>query len=167
MTRPPRPSPHFTWEEVTVRWSGGVRTPGADLPHLTDRQAAALIRVCRLAEVIRTDVGAPVHVTSGFRHGDKLQHGDGQALDLQVRGMSPLDLIARIRRLHDAGLLPGLRQVIAEARGTGLTGPMDEGSGRWVHIAALGVAGEDWAEPTSRAWLTTSDGKAYSTWSPS
>jgi len=167
MTRLARPSPHLSWEEVTVRWPGNVRTPGADLPHLTDRTAAALVRVCRLAELIRTNVGAPIYVTSGYRHDDRLQHGDGQALDLQVRGMSPLELIARIRRLHDAGLLPGLRQVIAECRGTGLTGPMDEGSGRWVHIAVLGVAGEDWTEPTSRAWLTTTDAKSYHPWVPS
>ena len=166
MTRPARPSPHFSWAEVTIRYPGGVRTPGADLPRLTATAARALQRVCIVAEVIRTDVGEPVHVTSGYRHGDSKQHGAGQALDIQVRGLSPLQLIARIHRLHAAGLLPGLRQVIAEARGTGLDGPMAEGSVRWVHIAVLGVPGEGWTAPASSMWLQTANGSDYDVWRP-
>lgn len=164
MTRPDRPAPNFTWAEVTARWINGVSVPGRDLPRLTDRPAAALVRVCTLAEVIRADLGEPLWVTSGYRHGDTRQHGQGQALDLQARTLTPLQLIARIHALHAAGKLPGLRQVIAEARGTGLAGTMAQGSARWVHIAVLGEPGEPFAGPSESPWLQTADGSNYVPW---
>lgn len=160
MIRPSRPSPHFTWEEVTIR----NRVPGVDLPHLTDEMARRVMLTCAMVEIIRADVGEAVHVTSCFRHGDPRQHGAGQAMDIQIRSMSPLQLIARIQRLAASGRLPMLRQVIAESRGSGLTGLMAEGSGRWVHVARLGEVGEPWGSRSTMPWLTSLDGENYATW---
>lgn len=160
-----RPSPHFTWDELTIR--GGVR--GVDLPHLTDPIRARLIRIAAIAEAIRMDVGRPVHVTSGYRHGDEKQHGAGQAMDIQVEGMSPLELIGRIRGLSDAGKLPHpLRETIAETRqGTAaLSRPMVRKEPRWVHIATIGLPGEPYSHPDRSPWTTSADGNTYLRWSP-
>jgi len=159
----PGPTPHVTWDELTTR--GGVR--GADLAHLTDATRAPLIRVAETIEAIRATVREPVWITSGYRHGDPRQHGAGQAADIQVRSYSPMGLLALVRKLSDKGALPHpLRQVIAESRGTGLDGVMGQGSGRWLHVAVLGVGAEPWASASSRPWLTSPDGERYIPWSP-
>ena len=139
-------TPHFTLDEVTARWRKGVLVPGADRdallalePSARDHRMDALHRVCLVAEAIREQVGKPIHVTSGYRHGDPNQHGQGEALDLQVRGVSPLELLRIVRGL---ALPVRLRQVIAESMHQGresLDGTMEQGSGRWLHVAVFSV----------------------------
>ena len=105
-------------------------------------------------EEVRRVAGGPLRVTSGYRpHSTGSQHGVGQAADVQADGLSPLELAWRIR---EAGIAE-LRQVIAESTGTGLTGAMGQGSGRWVHVAVLGPG----YGATRSAWLESLDGRNY------
>lgn len=154
---PTGPTPHFTWSELTVR--GGVA--GADLPRLPSAARANLARLAEVLEVIRGAVGRPLRVTSGYRHGDTLQHGMGQAADIQADGMSPLALLLLVRRASNAGLLPHhIRQVIAESLHgdeASVSEPMSEGSGQWVHVAILGAPGERFALPANSTWLASWD----------
>ena len=143
-------SPHFTLAELTIR----NRVPGVDAAKVTPAIRTQLVRLCSALEVIRSEVGEAVYVTSGFRSGDPKQHGAGLAADIQVRSMSPLDLIAVVRRLAD-GLQISPRQGIAEslhADKASLSRPMLEGSGLWVHVAIFGPGYE---KPTRSAWLTS------------
>lgn len=158
---------HFTEDEVTAR--GGVA--GADREHLTDRIRRDLYRVCSCAEVLRARVGQPIRVTSGFRHGDPLQHGDGQALDIQIDGMSPLAVVQLLWELRDQMPHP-LRQVIAETNAGSfgdLAQPMAKGSGRWVHMAVRGEPGSEWAATSRSPWLRARrvNGRTtYDAWRP-
>ena len=151
-----RVTAHLTALEVVARTEPGEQRDRrwADRSKLTDAQAGNLAQVAAAVEWVRGLVGRPIRVTSGFRAGDPKQHGDGSALDIQVDGMSPLELAWLIRR--HASEMPSLRQVIAEARKTGLTGPMGQGTNRWVHVA---VHSARW--PSGRDWLETSDGSSY------
>ena len=158
-------SPHFTLAELTIR----NRVPGVDAAKVTPAIRAQLVRLCSALEVVRSEVGEPVHVTSGFRSGDPKQHGAGLAADIQVRSLSPLDLIATIRRLSD-GLQVSPRQVIAESLHTdkaSLSRPMLEGSGLWVHVA---IFGPGYTSPTRSAWLTStapaSGSRVFTGWTP-
>jgi hypothetical protein len=158
-------SPHFTLDELTIR--RGVK--GADAHKVTPAIRAQLVRLCSALEAVRSEVGEAVHVTSGFRSGDPKQHGAGLAADIQVRSMSPLDLIATIRRLSD-GLQLSPRQVIAESLHTdkaSLSRPMLEGSGLWVHVA---IFGPGYMSPTRSAWLTStapvSGSRVFVGWMP-
>lgn len=148
-------TPHFSMEELTTR--RGVA--GADLARLTSSARASLVRLAEVLEVVRAEVDRPVRVTSAYRHGDPRQHGQGQAADVQVDGLSPLELLAIVRRLHSAGRLPHqLRQVIAESEHSGPSSvgrPMAAGSGVWLHLAIAGRKGEPFADPTSGAWLAS------------
>jgi len=140
-------SPHFTIEELTIR--RGVK--GADLPRATPDVRLALTGLCEVLEIIRGEIGEAVHVTSGFRHGDPKQHGRGQAADIQVRSMDPLQLLNIIYTMG----LPGVRQVIAESLHpdkASLSRPMLEGSGLWVHVA---IHGPGYEKPAGSAWLTS------------
>jgi hypothetical protein len=151
------PTPHFTWSELTIR--KGVA--GADLDSLYSAARLNLIRLAEVLEVIRASVGKPLRVTSGYRHGDKFQHGYGQAADIQADGLSPTYLLRFIRRLHNAGLFPHqLRQVIAESLHgdeESVSEPMGEGSGQWVHIAIMGLPGEKFSTPANSMWLSSWD----------
>ena len=153
-----RVTAHLTALEVVARTEPGEPRDRrwADRNKLTDVQAGNLAQVAAAVEWVRGLVGRPVRVTSGFRAGDSKQHGDGSALDIQVDGMSPLELAWLIRRHASEMPSPSLRQVIAEARKTGLTGPMGQGTNRWVHVA---VHSARW--PSGRDWLETSDGSSY------
>lgn len=151
------PTPHFTWAELTVRQG----KQGADLSRLTASAKASLTRLAQVLEVIRSAVAKPIRVTSAYRHGDALQHGAGQAADIQVDGMSPLDLLRLVRRAANAGLLPHpIRQVIAESLHgdeASVSEPMGEGSGQWLHIAIMGREGEPFARPANSAYLASWD----------
>lgn len=159
-----RVTPHLTWGELTVR----DRVPGARLASLTEAGAIALRRVAAVVEVIRAEAGGrPIRVTSGWRgpatHPGS-QHEVGQAMDIQIDGMTPLDL-ARLIRTRRALMPHPLRQVIAETlalSSSALALPMGEGSGQWVHVAVLGVGAEPWTRPTQSAWLRSwrVDGRA-------
>jgi hypothetical protein len=151
------PTPHFTWNELTTR--KGVA--GADLDKLPHLARHNLTRLAECLEVIRATVGKPLRVTSGYRHGDPLQHGQGQAADIQADGLSPLYLLRLVRRLHNAGLFPhALRQVIAESLHgdeASVSEPMGEGSGQWLHVAILGREGEPFARQANSAYLASWD----------
>jgi hypothetical protein len=151
------PTPHFTWAELTTR--RGVQ--GADLARLTPSARAALTRLAQVLEAIRREVGQPLRVTSGYRHGDPLQHGAGQAADIQADGLSPLYLLRLVRRMSNAGALPHpLRQIIAESLHgdeESVSEPMGEGSGQWVHVAIMGREGEPFARAANSMWLSSWD----------
>ena len=151
------PTKHFSWRELTVRKA----IPGADEARLTDAVRADLARVAACVEVIRAHVKEPVFVTSAFRAGDAKQHGRGQAMDIQVRSLSPMQLLQIVRGLD----MPyPLRQVIAETvHGSreALDQPMGEGSGQWLHIAVFGDGftrastmpwGASWDPPGDRVY---------------
>lgn len=159
-------SPHFTLDELTIR----NRVKGVDAPRLYPGARASLVDLCGVLEVIRARVGEPVHVTSGFRHGDPLQHGRGQAADIQVRSLSPLGLLSIIGDLAETGRVK-VRQVIAESNHTdreSLSRPMLEGSGLWVHVAIFGPGFE---RPSSAPWSTSTaplpgQKRVYVRWAP-
>lgn len=156
-------SPHFTIDELTIR----NKVKGVDAPRLYPEARASLVDLCGVLERIREQVGEPVHVTSGFRFNDKKQHGRGQAADIQVRSLSPLELI---RVLHTMGL-SRVRQVIAEsmhADRTSLSRPMIKDSGLWVHVA---IHGPGFERAASMPWgwsVAPPEGqeRAYVRWTP-
>ena len=156
------PSEHFTWREAAAR-------PDPDKARETllylQRHAnlwPASVRVAENCEVIRSLVGRPVRVTCGLRPPPiegalTSQHQAGQAWDIQVDGMTPRHLLRIIRTAAEQGSLPHpLRQVIAETlHGTSsdLDLPMSRGSGRWVHVAVMGVGGEPFTRPSDDPWM--------------
>ena len=156
-------SPHFTDVELTIR----NKVPGADLPRLYPEARASLVDLCTVLERIREQVGEAVHVTSGFRHGDKKQHGRGQAADIQVRSLSPIELMRVINTMG----LRSVRQVIAESMHedrASLSNPMIKDSGLWVHVAIYGPGFE---RPASMPWGTSiappeGQDRAYVRWVP-
>jgi hypothetical protein len=153
------PTPHFTWNELTVR----KRIPGADLARLTPAVRVELARIAACAEVIRAHVGKPIRVTSAFRAGDPRQHGQGQAMDIQVDGMSPMELLRIVRELD---MPHPLRQVIAETvhgSRADLDRDMGEGSGQWLHIAVRGLERYDTSSdlPWGASWDPPTASRAY------
>ena len=95
-------SSHFSQSEFDSH--DGVATPGSILGNIQN--------VMNQLEVLRTDVGVPINVVSGYRSpaqnakvGGKGQsrHMCGQAADIQVRDMTPADVHATIERLIAAG----------------------------------------------------------------
>ncbi len=137
-------------------------------PLLTGQALTEARRVCAVIEKIREIVGKPIYLTSGIRGGSgKSQHDHGQAADIQVWGMTPLALIALIYQ-HRERMPHKLREVIAETvhGRDGLSAPMGDGLGGWVHVAILGE--KVFAHPDSKPWSThcASDGQSYPAWSP-
>jgi len=113
--------------------------------------------------------GAVVRVTSGLRGGSgSSQHDTGHAADIRVDGVSPMFLFGLIlaNQAKIGAACGGLRQVIAETThdASALDGMMAPGSGRWVHVAVMGVGDEKWTRPTAKPWLhiwrVGSDGEA-------
>lgn len=151
------PTAHFSWNELTIR--KGVA--GADLDKLPPLARQNLTRLAEVLEVIRATVGKPLRVTSGYRHGDPLQHGQGQAADIQADGLSPMYLLRLVRRLHNAGLFPHpIRQVIAESLHgdeESVDEPMGEGSGQWLHVAILGDKGQKFDYAAKNMWQASWD----------
>jgi len=164
-------SPHVAAIEFVA---GSVKAKRANkwaerAPLLTGHALAEAKRVCAVIEKIREIVGRPIYLTSGIRAGGgKSQHDHGQAADIQVWGMSPLALIALIHQ-HRERMPHKLREVIAETvhGRDGLSAPMGDGAGGWVHVAILGE--KAFAYPDSKPWSThaASDGQSYPAWSPS
>ena len=97
-------SPHFTlWEmckSSTAKRLGLANTPG-------DAEIAALVALCENAlEPIRAQIKKPIRINSGYRSpelnraigGSKTsQHCKGEAADLEIWGVSNLDLARFIR----------------------------------------------------------------------
>lgn len=115
-------SPNFTLEELTITNQRIDNTP--DAKSLNNLKALAV-----LLESIRSLVGAPIRVTSGYRSpavnkavGGSLTsaHSKGLAADINVKGLTSTQLATKIR---DSGLK--FDQLILEFPNTSST---------WVHI---------------------------------
>ena len=136
---------------------------------LTPDRLLALEDLAVDLETIRTAAGGrSVRITSGLRSGDgSSQHHHGQAADIQIDGLSPLDLIAVVYGVRDR---LHVRQVIAETTAkdpADLTRPMGQGSGRWVHVAVRGRNGQRFADTAGTPWAThAEDGRGYPAWRP-
>lgn len=166
-------APHFAAVELIAQTE-----PGADRDAkwvtrsklVTPATVNALEALADNLEMLRAIAGKPVRVTSGLRPGSGSQHNHGQAADIQIDGMSPRALIALIWQ-HRERMPHRLRQVIAEtlsADPDDLDQPMGKGSGRWVHVAIVGLSGTAYATAASKPWAThcASDGQSYPAWSP-
>lgn len=152
------PTPHLSWVECAARPDAAKAAAG--LVHLRAHPELwpAMTRVCEVVEVVRGLVDKPVRVTCGLRPGNTpSQHGAGQALDIQVDGLTPRHLLRIIRTAAEQGSLPHpLRQVIAETlhgSSADLDLTMSRGSGRWVHVAVMGVGGEPFTRPSDDPWM--------------
>ncbi len=164
-------APHFTWAEVV--------TADPNKPQvLADRRAAlaadsnaraAMTKTIAVAEWIRGLVDAPVRITSGYRGPEQTgsQHDTGHAVDLQVDGMTVLDLMRLVYDNREDSPYP-LRQVIAEslhADPVTLGLHMAPGCRVWFHVA---LAIDQWARESTRPWATsvapTSGKRVYRTW---
>ena len=119
-------SPNFSLQEMTVTNTG--------LPNVAPPEAIShLTALCvKVLEPIRAHFGKPVTVNSGYRSpavnravgsSPTSQHGMGQAADIEIPGVSNLDLARRI-----ADHLK-FDQLILEAHRKG-----DPSSG-WVHVS--------------------------------
>ena len=160
------PSEHFTWAEAAARPDPAKARESLIYLRGHANLWPAAVRLGEVAEVIRSLVGRPVRVTCGLRPPPiegalTSQHQAGQAWDLQVDGLTPRALLKIIRTAADQGAFPHpLRQVIAESmHGTAadLDLPMGVGSGRWVHVAVLGVDGEPWGHLSRLPWALSWD----------
>ena len=100
-----RLSPHFTLDELTVT--------DQDLPNVpNEHQIANLQLLCtKVLEPLRTRLGKPIHVNSGYRSpevnkavgGSKSSHHMlGCAADVRVDGEHPGDLLDALVSLHPA-----------------------------------------------------------------
>lgn len=155
MQVPAKWSPHIAGSELVASGRESL---------LTDERARSLTLLAADLELIRELAGnKPIRITSGLRPvigGARSQHVEGQAADIQIDGMTPLELEALIyhnrARLH-------VRQVIAETRNgsADLRVPMAKGGGRWLHYAIMGPGFSD-----AQTWLTSGDGKTYARWVP-
>lgn len=159
MQLPARWSPHIAGSELVA--------PGREQLITDERGRSLYLLAADLENIREAACNKPIRITSGLRPvigtgaGARSQHVEGQAADIQIDGLTPLELQALIyrqrARLH-------VRQVIAETRAglADLSQPMVKGGGRWVHVAILGPG----FSPTSSAWLTSADGSTYHRWSP-
>jgi len=103
-TDPNQLSPHFTLQELTR--SGTAERYG--LPNQPDATALACLRqLAMLLERVRTLVGVPIIINSGYRspevnfkvHGSETsQHMKGQAVDANAKGMPAGQFFELLRR---------------------------------------------------------------------
>lgn len=95
-------SPHFTLEELThsdlASRKGWDNTPN-------DQETANLKRLTNFLEAVRTILGKPIFINSGFRSKqvndgvgskDSSQHRLGCAADIRVQGMTPDEVCRKI-----------------------------------------------------------------------
>jgi uncharacterized protein YcbK (DUF882 family) len=138
-------SPHFSLAEMTRTAHALPNDPSPEVvEHLT--------RLClTLLEPVRTLLGVPLRVNSGFRspavnaavHGSPTsQHMRGDAADLVPLGMSAEEAMARIAHEVEAGRLSALDQGIIYASGflhlsTSATRPRQQ----LLRSAAMGGSG--------------------------
>jgi hypothetical protein len=115
-------TPHFTLEELT-RSQTAVRRGLNNTPNST--HVFNLERLAYQLEVIRTIVGKPIQITSGYRSYDvnaavggskTSDHMEGCAADFVVAGMTPSEVIEKVK-----DFIPH-KQLIEEF-------------GRWVHFS--------------------------------
>jgi hypothetical protein len=168
-----RISKHFAAVELIAQTEPGPerdRKWAQRSPLATPAVLNALEALAADLEVIRAIAGKPIRITSGLRPGSGSQHNHGQAVDIQIDGMTPLALIALIWQ-HRERMPHRLRQVIAEtlsADADGLDKPMGKGMGGWVHVAIVGLPSGPYAGAASKPWAThtAADGDGYPAWSP-
>ena len=121
-------SPNFTLEELThsdlASRKGWDNTPNA-------QELANLKRLANFLEAVRTIIGKPIIINSGYRSkilndavgsSDKSHHRHGCAADIRVNGMTPREVV---KNLIASGL--AYEQVIEEF-------PTPQGGG-WTHIS--------------------------------
>jgi zinc D-Ala-D-Ala carboxypeptidase len=92
-------TPHFTLEEMTLSQTA-VRAGIANTPN--EPQILSLVRLCEnILEPLRTMLGKPINVSSGFRNpivnslvggSTTSQHMRGEAADFNVEGMTAQEL---------------------------------------------------------------------------
>jgi zinc D-Ala-D-Ala carboxypeptidase len=101
-------SAHFSLEELThsdlASRKGWSNTPN-------DQEIANLKRLATMLEAVRTIIEKPIFINSGFRSKqvndgvgskDSSQHRLGCAADIRVQGMTPRQVVEKIR---DSGLM--------------------------------------------------------------
>lgn len=143
-----RPSPHFSWEEMTT-----TSQPFDNTPDFGERMKLIALS-WRVLEPLRTAFG-PILITSGFRSQEvndaiggaaQSYHRKGMAADLySVNGASHEDMAEWLFEMRDE--LP-LNEVIVER-----------------HTGHLHVAVSTDGDPLNK-FLQTSDGRSYSSWAP-
>lgn len=165
-------APHFAWSEVVTADPNKPQVLAArrDALAADSNARAAMTKTIAVAEWIRGLVDAPVRITSGYRGPEQTgsQHDTGHAVDLQVDGMTALELMRLVFDNADDSPHP-LRQVIAESTHTEplMLGSvsMMPGRGIWLHVA---IATGQWARESTRPWATsvapTSGKRVYRTW---
>lgn len=93
---------HFNREEFDCH--DGTKVPQQYLPDLTE--------LCNNLEVLRKDLGKPIHITSGYRTSSwnkkqggapKSQHLTARAADIKVDGLTPYYIAAQIECMIDTG----------------------------------------------------------------
>ena len=126
-------SPHFMLSEMTR--SDYARRNGIDntAPLEVEQNLRALANT--VLELVRSEVGSPIIVSSGYRcpalnaavgGAASSQHMKGQAADFTIPGMTNLDVVREI--VHASTVIP-FDQMILE----GWTDANP--SGQWVHIS--------------------------------
>lgn len=126
-------SPHFTLAEMTKSQAAirhGIANEADDLV------TARLKRWCEnIGEPLRAHFGRPITVNSGYRSRElntlingspTSQHCLGEAVDLEIAGVSNLDIA---KFIASGGLAAGFDQLILEAHTPGLP------SSGWVHVS--------------------------------
>ncbi len=92
------PSQHFSWAEAACH--DGTAVPDELRPNI--------IKLCTQLEVLRADLGQPIHVDDMYRtpaHNSTVggapssQHLLGKAADIRVDGLTPTQLRAAIQKL--------------------------------------------------------------------
>jgi hypothetical protein len=163
-------APHFAWSEVVTGTPEAVTVRRAGLADDANARAA-LAKTCVVAEWIRGLVDCPIRITSGYRGPERTgsQHDTGHALDIQVDGISALELLELVHAHADEAPHP-LRQVIAESLHTSvltLEKPMAARCGVWLHFA---IATGEWRRPSTLPWATSvapvSGRRMYAAWAP-
>ena len=165
-------APHFAWSETVTANDPGVLEARRRALAADPAAQAAIVQVASVAEWIRGLVGKPVRITSGYRgpREEGSQHDTGHALDLQVDGLTALELLALVYANRAASPIP-LRQVIAESNLSNvasLAKPMAKGGGTWLHVA---IATGEWTRPSSKPWCTSTAPapgrpRQYPAWTP-
>ncbi len=97
-------SQHFTLQEME---SSQTAVRNGIINNADTRQISALIKLClNILEPLRTLVGKPINVQSGFRNptvnslvggSPTSQHMKGEAVDINIEGMTPSELFELIR----------------------------------------------------------------------
>lgn len=141
-------STHFTLEELTHSQTA-TRLGIENNPN--DAELVNLRRLAETLERIRTAVGKPIQITSGYRckalnervGGSKTSaHMDGRAADIVVAGLTPIRLARAIR---EAGIVldqliyegewihVGIPLVGEKSRGDVMTAVFEKGGVRYMH----------------------------------